>query len=74
MRNEPKKAQRFGNDVLLSSFGIILFMPVLDTVLITIAFVVKFEIEKCVCPLTSFFFFKIVWLFEIFFNSILILI
>ena len=74
MRNEPKKAQRFGNDVLLSSFGNILFMPVLDTVLITIAFVVKFEIEKCVCRLTSFFFFKIVWLFEIFFNSILILI
>ena len=54
MRNKPKKAQRFGNDVLLSSFGNILFMPVLDTVLVTIAFVVKFEIGKCVCPLTSF--------------------
>ena len=42
MRNEPETGQRFGNDVLLSSFVNILFMPVSDTVLITVAFVSKF--------------------------------
>ena len=42
MRNEPETAQRFGNDVLLSSFVNILFMPASDTVLITVAFVSKF--------------------------------
>ena len=56
MRNEPKTAQKFGNDVLLSSFGNILFMPVSDTVFITVASVA--EIGKCVCVLQPHFSFS----------------